>query len=84
MVGNLEEGGLTSQRDSCLHQRQLNLEGGVKEVRQGREGRGLVVGGGLYFWKPRVQIAGNLNSTVPFTPSQREELFIKAHEVRAK
>lgn len=41
-------------------------------------------GGGLYFWKPRVQIAGNLNSSVPFTPSQREELFIKAHEVRAK
>lgn len=26
-------GGLTLQRDSCLHQRQLNLMGGVKEVR---------------------------------------------------
>lgn len=38
--GDLEEGwrrgeggGLTLQRDSCLHQRQLNLMGGVKEVR---------------------------------------------------
>lgn len=39
-VGDLEkeeeekgEGHITLQRDSCLHQRQLNLMGGAKEVR---------------------------------------------------
>lgn len=69
-------GGLTLQCDSCLHQRQLNFKGGVKEVRW--------VGGVLYFWKLRVQIAGNLNSSIPFTPAHRGKLFIKAHEVRAK
>jgi len=44
--------------------------GGVKEVKQGK-------GVWCYFWKLRVQIAGNLNSCVPV-------LFIKVHDVRTK
>lgn len=59
----------------------------LREVR--RKGQGLFCGwwrGGcsFYFWKLRVQIVGNLYSGVPFSPSHREGLFIKAHEVRAK
>lgn len=63
--GGLGGGRLTSTCDSCLSQRQLNLRGGVRKARQRRS----------YFGKPRVQIAGNLNSSVPLTQPQGGAIY---------
>lgn len=51
-------------------------KGIVKEMRQ--------EAGAMLFLETEVPDSCNLNSDVPFTPSQGDALFIKAHVVRAK